>query len=74
MRFKLDENLPVELLDDLRAAPRHFAIDPTGRWLLAANQDSHEITLFQIDTDTGRLTPTGRSFAIVSPVCVQFAG
>lgn len=33
-------------------APRDFAIDPTGQWLLAANQDSHQVVSFELD-DSG---------------------
>jgi len=49
--------------------PRHFAIDPTGEWLFAANQGSDNISLLRIDQKSGRLTPTGRSLEVVSPVC-----
>lgn len=54
-------------------APRDFTIDPTGRWLVAANQDSHCLTVFRIDSETGRLSRCGEPFAIGSPVCVLFA-
>ena len=52
--------------------PRNFAIDPTGWYLFAANQDSDNITLFRIDAKTGGLTPSGKTIAISAPVCVQF--
>jgi 6-phosphogluconolactonase len=52
--------------------PRHFAVDPTGRWLLAENQNSDTVTVFAIDARTGRLTPTGQSLAVPSPVCAVF--
>jgi 6-phosphogluconolactonase len=52
--------------------PRHFAIDPTGRWLLAENQDSDNIVVFSIDAETGRLAPAGQEINIGSPVCVEF--
>jgi len=52
--------------------PRHFAIDPTGRWLLAENQGSDNIVVFRIDPQTGRLTPTGQSVSVGSPVCAVF--
>jgi 6-phosphogluconolactonase len=51
--------------------PRNFVIDPTGKWLFAANQDSNNIQLLRIDQRSGRLTPTSRSFKVVSPVCVS---
>lgn len=52
--------------------PRGFGIDPSGRYLLAANQDSHTIKVFRIDQSTGRLTATGETLEVGSPVCVKF--
>jgi len=52
--------------------PRNFAIDPTGRFLLAANQESGNIVVFRIDAATGRLTPTGESVEVPAPVCIAF--
>jgi 6-phosphogluconolactonase len=54
-------------------SPRHFAIDPSGRWLLAANQDSGSIGVFRLDQVTGRLAPVGKPLVISKPVCVLFA-
>ncbi len=52
--------------------PRGFGIDPTGQFLLAANQDSHTIVVFRIDAATGRLSATGQTLEVGSPVCVKF--
>ncbi|MGC4074718.1 MAG: lactonase family protein [Nibricoccus sp.] len=52
--------------------PRHFAIDPSGRWLLCANHDADNVSIFAIDPATGQLTATGRQIAVPSPVCVLF--
>lgn len=52
--------------------PRNFVIDPTGQWLLAANQDSNNIQIFRVDNSTGRLSPTTQIPGIVAPVCVVF--
>jgi 6-phosphogluconolactonase len=52
--------------------PRNFAIDPSGEWLLAANQDSNTICTFHIDKKTGRLTPSGQPVKIFSPAMVDF--
>ncbi len=51
-------------------APRNFAIDPTGYWLLAANQDSNDIQIFRVDQEIGQLSPTSKISGIVAPVCV----
>ena len=52
-------------------APRNFMIDPTGRWLLAANQNGSNVVIFKIDTQTGMLTPTGNQLSIPAPVCLK---
>ncbi|MBP9903852.1 MAG: beta-propeller fold lactonase family protein, partial [Verrucomicrobia bacterium] len=54
--------------------PRHFAIDPTGRWLLAENQGSDSVVLFSIDAVTGKLKPAGQTVTVGSPVCAVFLG
>jgi 6-phosphogluconolactonase len=52
--------------------PRNFEIDPTGKLLFVANQDSNNIVVFRIDLTTGRLTPTGQTLSVPSPVCLRF--
>jgi 6-phosphogluconolactonase len=52
--------------------PRHFTIDPTGAFLLAANEESNNIVVFRIDPATGALTPTGQTVEVSSPVCITF--
>ncbi len=52
--------------------PRNFAIDPTGKFLLAANQESNNIVIFRIDSTTGALSPTGEVTKAPAPVCITF--
>jgi len=52
--------------------PRNFAIDPTGAYLLAANQESANVVVFKIDAATGALTPTGDEVKVPAPVAVAF--
>jgi 6-phosphogluconolactonase len=52
--------------------PRNFGIDPTGSFLLAANQASDSVVAFKIDKTSGKLTPTGSTAHVASPVCVRF--
>ena len=47
-------------------------MDPSGSFLLAANQSSDSVVVFKVDQQTGALTPTGASVTIGSPVCVKF--
>lgn len=52
--------------------PRNFAIDPTGRYMLVANQSGGNVIVFRIDPSTGQLTPTDISVPVPNPVCVRF--
>lgn len=52
--------------------PRNFAISPDGKFLLSANQNTNTIVIFKIDPQTGKLSETGYSLALASPVCLQF--
>jgi 6-phosphogluconolactonase len=52
--------------------PRHFAIDPSGTFLLAENQLSDTIVEFRLNRATGELTPTGETLSVPSPVCLVF--
>ena len=54
------------------AWPRNFSLDPTGRWLLVANQNSGSITVLAREPRTGRLSPTSQHLEIASPVCLRF--
>jgi 6-phosphogluconolactonase len=53
--------------------PRNFRIDPTGKFMIVANQDSSTIVLFSIDDQTGKLTPIGQPLpTVAAPICVKF--
>jgi 6-phosphogluconolactonase len=54
--------------------PRNFAIDPSGKWLIAANQKTNTLAVFSIDQETGTLTPVGPLAQVGTPVCVLFLG
>jgi 6-phosphogluconolactonase len=56
----------------LGTAPRNFAIDPTGNYLLVANQLSNNIVVFKRNKTTGMLSETGRVINVPSPVCLKF--
>jgi 6-phosphogluconolactonase len=51
--------------------PRNFTIDPTGKFLLVANQDSNNIVIFTIIKSTGFLEPTGTPIQVTKPVCLK---
>jgi 6-phosphogluconolactonase len=56
----------------LGKGPRYIGVDPTGRFLLAANQYSDSVILYRIDPQTGALTPTGASVQVGIPVSLLF--
>jgi 6-phosphogluconolactonase len=53
--------------------PRGLGLDPTGRWLFAANQQSGNAVEFFVEAASGKLAPAGRELKIGSPVDVKFA-
>lgn len=53
------------------AFPRNFLITPDGKWLLAANQNSGNVSSFKIDAATGLLTPAGKPSLVATPVCLK---
>jgi len=59
--------------DTLGEVARNFNIDPSGRWLIAVNQDGNNAVVFSIDQSSGLLTPTGQPVPLVNAVCTQFA-
>jgi 6-phosphogluconolactonase len=62
----------VEFVPTEGETPRNFAIDPSGKWLLVANQDSNNVVKFRINTQSGRLTLAGKSIEVKSPTIVAF--
>ena len=52
--------------------PRNFNFDPTGNFLLVANQNSDEIVIFKRDKQTGLLTDTGKRVNVSKPVCLKW--
>lgn len=56
----------------LGKTPRNFNFDPTGNFLLVANQQSDDVVIFKIDRKTGLLTDTGKRISVPNPVCVKW--
>lgn len=51
--------------------PRNFTLDPTGKFMLVANQYSENISVFTIDNSTGTLKFL-HDVKVPSPVCLLF--
>lgn len=57
----------------LGRTPRHFALDPTGQYLVAANEDTNDLMVFKIHGETGQLAPVGKLIqGVPKPACVVF--
>jgi 6-phosphogluconolactonase len=63
----------IERTSSLGKTPRNFVIDPTGNFLLVANQTSDDVYVFKINKTTGKLTYTGTKVEIGNPTCLKFA-
>ena len=61
----------VEIVPAGVKTPRNFAIDPSGKWLLAGGQNSDTVAVHAIDPESGKLTLTG-IFEVPTPVCLCF--
>ena len=51
--------------------PRGFAIDPRGRFLLAVGQESHHLSVYQIDPQTGGLAALERHATARNPNWIE---
>ena len=65
--IKLIQNVPSPV-----KFPRSIALDPTGRWMIAAGQHDNRIAVIKVDPGTGHLTLTDTSVVVGSPVCILF--
>lgn len=52
--------------------PRHFKIDPSGKWLICAHQDSDTISVLSLDPETGKLGEPQSTVSAPRPICVLF--
>ncbi|MGI4022246.1 MAG: lactonase family protein [Janthinobacterium lividum] len=62
----------VERKSSMGNGPRNFAIDPTGNFLLVANQNTDDIYTFKINKTTGKLTSIGTKLQLSHPVYLKF--
>ena len=56
----------------LGKTPRNFNFDPSGNFLLVANQQSDEVIIFKVNKTTGLLTDTGKKIEVPNPVCIKW--
>lgn len=63
----------VQRTSSLGKTPRNFSLDPTGNFLLVANQNSDDVYVFRINKESGKLTYTGEKLEVGNPSCLKFA-
>jgi 6-phosphogluconolactonase len=56
----------------LGLTPRNFSIHPSGKFVLVANQNSHEVVVLARNPRTGLLTDTGNRLQVSKPVCLKW--
>ena len=54
--------------------PRHFTIDPTGGFILAAHQNSGQVAVLRLDPASGMPALTGMTVKVDKPVCLLPVG
>jgi 6-phosphogluconolactonase len=64
---------PLGWTDTHGKTPRFFALDPAGRFLFVADEDSDRIVPFRVDGPDGELLADGDPIGTGSPVCIVFA-
>jgi 6-phosphogluconolactonase len=52
--------------------PRNFCLDPTGKWIVAANQNGDNAVVLKIDEATGEARETGVEISVPQAICVRF--
>jgi 6-phosphogluconolactonase len=62
----------VERKSSMGKSPRNIAIDPSGSFLLVANENSNDIYVYRINKHTGKLALTDSRINICSPCCLKF--
>lgn len=73
--FKIAKNGLLTLLgheSTFGETPRNFNIDPTGNFVIVANQSSNNIVVFRRNTKTGLLTKLSDDTKVLHPSCLQF--
>lgn len=69
---KQDNLKLIEYMRDQVKQPRNFCFDPTGKYLLVANQAKNTISAYSMEEDTGIPIYNGSTISIQSPVCIKF--
>ena len=71
--FSIAPNGKVALIgqQETGKTPRNFLVDPKGEFVFVASQDGDTITMYRINSKTGKLTAVGKPVNVPSPVCLK---
>lgn len=70
-----EENGELQIVEHVATGgewPRDFVLDPSGAFLVAANQHTGNLVLFKRDVETGKLTQLDSEVEAPEAVCVKF--
>ncbi|MCF3942894.1 lactonase family protein [Oceanobacillus alkalisoli] len=73
--FRIAADYTVELVEYTPTEgnwPRDFVLDPSEQFIVAANQESSTLTLFERDSESGTLTLLQKDVEAPEAVCVKF--
>ncbi|MFD2655955.1 lactonase family protein [Gracilibacillus thailandensis] len=73
--YRIKEDYTVEFLEWTHTEgdwPRDFVLDPTEQFIVAANQESGTLVLFERDQEKGTLTLLQKDVQAPEAVCVKF--
>ena len=63
----------VEIRPSLGKGPQNLAITPDGRFLLCANMPGNNVVTFEVDQESGKLSPVGEPLEMPMPSCIMLA-
>lgn len=67
-------NLKLVAIEEIKdKTPRDFAIDAKGELMAVGGMDSHTLSLYRLDKNTGRMTPGPIIDGVFSPSCICWA-
>jgi 6-phosphogluconolactonase len=71
--FSIAPNGKLALKDhqETGKTPRNFLVDPKGEFVFVASQDDDTITMYRVNSKTGKLVAVGKPVKVPSPVCLK---
>ncbi|MCF0050359.1 lactonase family protein [Dyadobacter sp. LJ53] len=73
--FKIGANGALDMVDQQTksiATPRDFNFDPSGKFMIVANQSTDNLIVYDVDAATGKLAFKAESIGVKAPICVAF--